>query len=108
MGGAPPPAPPGTGHGRAAPPPAPAARPPAAGAGGDVLVRRGPATAVVDLAGRRAIPGLNDSHLHLIRGGLNFNLELRWDGVPSVADALRMLTEQARRTPPRAWARGGG
>ena len=47
---------------------------------------------MIDLGGRTAIPGLNDSHLHLIRGGLNFNLELRWDGVPSLADALRMLT----------------
>ncbi len=43
------------------------------------------------------IPGLNDSHLHLIRGGLNYNLELRWDGVPSLADGLRMLKEQAAR-----------
>ena len=43
----------------------------------------------VDLKGRTVIPGLNDSHLHVIRGGLNFNLELRWDGVPSLADALR-------------------
>jgi len=51
------------------------------------------------------IPGLNDSHLHLIRGGLNYNLELRWDGVPSLADALRMLEEQARRTPPPQWVR---
>jgi predicted amidohydrolase YtcJ len=23
---------------------------------------------------------LNDSHLHAIRGGLHYNLELRWDG----------------------------
>src|SRR5262245_3174846 len=42
----------------------------------------------IDLGGRRVIPGLNDSHLHLIRGGLNYNMELRWDGVPSLADAL--------------------
>jgi predicted amidohydrolase YtcJ len=40
-------------------------------------------TKVVDLKGHTAIPGLNDSHLHLIRGGLNYNLELRWEGVPS-------------------------
>ena len=45
---------------------------------------------VIDLNGRTAIPGLNDSHLHLIRGGLNYNLELRWEGVPSLSDALRM------------------
>ena len=55
--------------------------------------------------GRTVIPGLNDSHLHLIRGGLNYNMELRWDGVPSLADALRMLREQARRTPPPQWVR---
>lgn len=59
----------------------------------------------IDLSGRRVIPGLNDSHLHLIRGGLNYNLELRWDGVPSLADALRMLREQAARTPAPQWVR---
>jgi predicted amidohydrolase YtcJ len=77
----------------------------AVGTDSDVLKLRGPATTVIDLVRRRAIPGLNDSHLHLIRGGLNYNLELRWDGVPSLADALRMLTEQAKRTPPPQWVR---
>ena len=43
--------------------------------------------------------------MHLIRGGLNYNMELRWDGVPSLADALRMLREQAQRTPPPQWVR---
>lgn len=62
-------------------------------------------TQVVDLHGHTAIPGLNDSHLHLIRGGLNYNLELRWEGVPSLADALRMLKDQAMRTPGPQWVR---
>src|SRR5437870_7654110 len=66
---------------------------------------RGPKTQVIDLQGRRVIPGLNDSHLHLIRGGLNYNMELRWDGVPSLSDALRMLKEQAARTPLPQWVR---
>jgi predicted amidohydrolase YtcJ len=48
---------------------------------------------------------LIDSHSHPIRGGLYYNLELRWDGVPSLADALRMLREQASRTPPNHWVR---
>lgn len=65
----------------------------------------GPKTRVIDLGGRRVVPGLDDSHLHVIRGGLNYNMELRWDGVPSLADALRMLAEQARRTPPGQWVR---
>ena len=67
--------------------------------------QHGPDTKVIDLKGRRVIPGLNDSHLHVIRGGLNYNMELRWDGVPSLADALRMLKEQAQRTPPGQWVR---
>lgn len=66
---------------------------------------RGPATLDIDLKGRRVVPGLNDSHLHVIRGGLNFNLELRWDGVPSLSIALRLLREQAQRTPPGQWVR---
>src|SRR2546421_3083425 len=72
--------------------------------------QRGPQTKVVDLKGRRVIPGLNDSHMHVIRGGLSYNLELCWDGGPSLADALRMLKEQAQRTPPGQWVRviGGG
>src|SRR6202043_746362 len=77
----------------------------AAGTSNEMLRQRGPATLVIDAGGRTVIPGLNDSHLHLIRGGLNYNLELRWDGVPSLADALRMLKEQAARTPPPQWVR---
>src|ERR1700736_79510 len=66
---------------------------------------RGPQTKVIDLKGRRVIPGLYDSHLHVIRGGLNYNMELRWEGVPSLSLALRMLREQAARTPAPQWVR---
>jgi predicted amidohydrolase YtcJ len=77
----------------------------AVGADQDVLAYRGDRTQTIDAGGRTVIPGLNDSHTHPIRGGLNYNLELRWDGVPSLADALRMLREQAKRTPPPQWVR---
>jgi predicted amidohydrolase YtcJ len=77
----------------------------AVGSDNEVLKLRGEHTRVIDARGRAVIPGLYDSHLHLIRGGLNYNMELRWDGVPSLADALRMLKEQARRTPPPQWVR---
>jgi predicted amidohydrolase YtcJ len=70
-----------------------------------ILRLRAPATRVIDGRGRTVIPGLNDSHMHPIRGGLNYNMELRWDGVPSLADALRMLKEQAARTPSPQWVR---
>ena len=75
--------------------------------GGDAEIRNldGAQTQIIDAAGRRIVPGLNDSHIHVIRGGLNYHLELRWDGVPSLADALGMLREQAKRTPPPQWVR---
>ena len=75
------------------------------GTNDEVMRLRGPRTRVIDARRRTIIPGLNDSHMHPIRGGLNYNLELRWDGVPSLADALRMLKEQAARTPAPQWVR---
>jgi predicted amidohydrolase YtcJ len=77
----------------------------AAGSDREIVRLRDGSTRLIDLNKRTVIPGLNDSHLHLIRGGLNYNLELRWDGVPSLADGLRMLREQARRTPAGQWVR---
>ena len=77
----------------------------AVGTDREMMAWRGEQTQLINLNKRTAIPGLNDSHTHLIRGGLNYNLELRWDGVPSLADGLRMLREQARRTPSGQWVR---
>jgi predicted amidohydrolase YtcJ len=77
----------------------------AVGSNEEIMRLRGSKTQVMDLGGRTVIPGLIDSHMHPIRGGLNYNMELRWDGVPSLADALRMLREQAQRTPPPQWVR---
>jgi predicted amidohydrolase YtcJ len=71
----------------------------------NIVSSAGPGTRIIDLGGRRAIPGLIDSHTHVIRGGLNYNLELRWDGVPSLADAMTMLRAQVRVTPPGQWIR---
>ncbi|WP_194792222.1 amidohydrolase [Pseudomonas sp. UFMG81] len=77
----------------------------AVGSDAEAMAHKGTRTQIIDLKQRTVIPGLNDSHLHLIRGGLNYNLELRWEGVPSLADALRMLKDQAERTPTPQWVR---
>jgi predicted amidohydrolase YtcJ len=71
----------------------------------EVMALAGPGTRVIDLKGRRVLPGLIDNHLHIIRGGLNFNLELRWDGVRSLSDAMGMLRRQVAITPPPQWVR---
>jgi predicted amidohydrolase YtcJ len=77
----------------------------AIGGDDDVLRLAGPNTKQVDLRSRRVIPGLNDSHLHVIRAGLFYNLEMRWDGAPSLAQALEQLRQQAENTPPPQWVR---
>ncbi len=71
----------------------------------EVMAHAGPDTRVIDAQGRRVVPGLHDSHTHLIRGGLNYNMELRWDGVRSLADAMAMLRAQVARTPAPQWVR---
>src|SRR5437870_12702692 len=75
------------------------------GSNEEIIRLRASNTETIDLGGKTVIPGLNDSHMHPIRAGLTYNMELRWDGVPSLADTLRMLREQAQRTPPPQWVR---
>lgn len=77
----------------------------AVGADAEILAGAGTNTRCIDLQGRRAIPGLIDSHMHIIRGGLNYTLELRWDGMRSLADAMQMLRRQVERTPSPQWVR---
>src|SRR5712671_2548906 len=77
----------------------------AVGRDGEVMPLAGASTRIIDLKGRRGLPGLIDNHLHIIRGGLNFNMELRWDGLRSLADAMAMLKQQAAITPPPQWVR---
>lgn len=77
----------------------------AVGTDQEVMAFAADETVIINLKQKTVIPGINDSHTHLIRGGLNYNLELRWDGVPSLADALRMLKEQVDRTPSPQWVR---
>ena len=70
-----------------------------------ILKYQGAQTKIIDAKGKTLIPGLNDSHLHLTRGGRFYNAELRWDGVKSLKVALEMLKEQAERTPEGQWVR---
>jgi predicted amidohydrolase YtcJ len=77
----------------------------AVGSDSEVSQLKSDSTRTVDLKGRSALPGLIDNHLHIIRGGLNFNMELRWDGVRSLATAMDMLKAQVAITPPPQWVR---
>jgi hypothetical protein len=77
----------------------------AVGSEAEVRLLAGPDATEIDARGRRVVPGLIDSHTHVVRGGLSYNLELRWDGVRSLADAMRMLKDQVVRTPAPQWVR---
>jgi predicted amidohydrolase YtcJ len=71
----------------------------------EILKLKDSQTKLVDAKGSRVIPGLFDSHLHVIRGGRFYNTELRWDGVKTLKRALEMLKQQAARTPRGQWVR---
>jgi predicted amidohydrolase YtcJ len=77
----------------------------AVGGEAEIMGLAGQNTRVIDAGGRRVIPGLNDSHFHIVRGGRDYNLELRWDGVESLQRGLQMIAEQAMRTPKGQWVR---
>jgi predicted amidohydrolase YtcJ len=75
----------------------------AVGSAAELEAYRNMNTRVIDAGGRTVIPGINDAHTHFIRGGLTYTNEVRWDGVPSLAEGMRRVREQARRTPAPHW-----
>ncbi|WP_308905877.1 amidohydrolase [Neisseria weaveri] len=77
----------------------------AVGSNSEILAMAGENPRRIDLKGRSVLPGLFDNHTHIIRGGLNYNMELRWDGVRSLADAMAMLKAQVDITPAPQWVR---
>ncbi|WP_165964154.1 amidohydrolase [Actinomadura sp. KC216] len=58
---------------------------------------------VIDLGGRRAVPGLIDAHVHFVRAGLTWNEEIRWEDVPDLGTALGRLAAAARDRPAGTW-----
>jgi predicted amidohydrolase YtcJ len=80
----------------------------AVGTTADIRKSAGPRTRVIDLQGRTVIPGLIDSHLHAIRAGLTFGTEVNWVGVPSLAEALDRIRQQAASAKPGTWIVVGG
>lgn len=69
----------------------------------------GPATRIVDLAGRMATPGLYEAHLHLLPLGLSMKeLDIRPRFVRTLDGLLEMITAAAAKAKPGEWilARG--
>ena len=73
----------------------------------DVLALAGPATQVIDLVGRTAIPGLNDAHNHMLQVGLKLS-RLPLENCQSIAEMVDLVRAAAARTPPGEWILGEG
>ena len=73
----------------------------AVGSNVDIERLRGPATETIDLRGRTVIPGLIDNHAHWIRAAEHN--ELRFDGITSRQQALKLLAERARNAQAGEW-----
>ncbi|HEX2513821.1 MAG TPA: amidohydrolase, partial [Chloroflexota bacterium] len=69
----------------------------------EVRALAGPHTVLVDLGGRTVIPGLIDSHLHMVRAGLTWNEELRWEPIGSLGEGLGLIERAAGQRPPGTW-----
>jgi len=67
----------------------------------------GPATRVVDLAGRTVVPGFTDAHAHLANIGLR-ELTLSLEGASGPADVARRLAVRVGRARPGEWITGRG
>ena len=74
------------------------------GTDAEMLALKNASTKIIDSRGRRLIPGIIDAHTHVLNEGGN-NYTLRWDGVPTLRQALSMLAEQAKRTPEGHWVK---
>jgi predicted amidohydrolase YtcJ len=64
-------------------------------------------TKVIDLHGRLALPGFNDSHVHFISGGHAF-LSVSLDGVTSLDEIQRRVRERVEDNKAGEWITGGG
>ncbi|HWN51483.1 MAG TPA: amidohydrolase [Xanthobacteraceae bacterium] len=80
----------------------------AVGSNEDIRKRADARTNIIDLGGRTAVPGLMDSHIHALRAGLTYSVELSWIGVPSLAKGLDLIREAVHTSPPGAWIKIGG
>ncbi|TYK52302.1 amidohydrolase [Actinomadura decatromicini] len=77
----------------------------------EIRALAGPRTEVVDLRGRTALPGINDSHLHGCAFGVArppLALDVGYPTVRSIADIQAAVKEAAAATPEGEWIRGYG
>jgi len=73
----------------------------------DIRSLAGPATTVIDARGGAVVPGLNDSHLHVISGGLSLQ-QAALGEARSLEELQKVIREFAAAHPDRPWVLGRG
>jgi hypothetical protein len=78
----------------------------AVGSNRDIMKLKSENTVVTDLEGKFVIPGIIDSHLHFLQGGLNLSsVQLRDASTPE--EFIKRLSEFAASVKPGTWITGG-
>jgi predicted amidohydrolase YtcJ len=67
----------------------------------------GPATKVIALGNRMAMPGLNDAHVHPLMGGIKTLYECSFGFTATPQDIAKKLSACAAKTPAGTWIKGG-
>lgn len=78
------------------------------GADEEALSFRGPDTRVLDLGGRMVLPGLHDSHVHLVQGGLAQTVLLFLADATTLPQIQDEVARYAAAHPDASWINGGG
>jgi predicted amidohydrolase YtcJ len=76
------------------------------GSSADIGKLAGPKCQSIDLQGRRALPGFNDSHVHFLGGGDSL-ISVQLGGANSAAEIRRRLAAYAKLLAKGAWIREG-
>lgn len=80
----------------------------AVGTDDELAALRPLAARAIDLDGRRVLPGLNDSHIHAVRGGVSWTRTMHWEDARSVAEVLDRVRADARQRGPGEWVSAVG
>jgi predicted amidohydrolase YtcJ len=81
----------------------------AVGTTAEIKQLTGPDTEVVDLKGKTVMPGLNDSHLHLVGSGSALQIiNCRTPPMMSIEDMAKVVAEKVKDAKPGEWIQGRG
>ncbi|MBT5032218.1 MAG: amidohydrolase [Proteobacteria bacterium] len=75
----------------------------AVGSTDQIRALSGDNTRVIELEGRTVVPGLTDSHIHIIRAGLTWGREISWANESTLEGALELVRTAASNTPDGEW-----